>query len=137
MLGVRSRVEIISRLSVSDQVRAYAESMAVMQNAGGGASTAIFLPRGSTLVFISPKDRKDDYILWGHMSHIKVDWIETDTSHAAGGAIHEGLPSKEILRVLAQAVRNYHAFNPCYDADEDPTPLHLAGPLEKTEKYAA
>jgi hypothetical protein len=129
--GVTVRVEVIAKLSVSDQIRAYGESMAVMQNAGGGCSTAIFLPKGATFVQIAPKDRKDDYILWGHMSHIKVDWVETDTSHAAGGVVTETMDTKAILALFAQAVRTYHNFNPCYDSQEYAPPPHIAKVLEK------
>ena len=43
---------------------------------GGGASHALWLPRGATLILLAPIDVKDDFALWGHLSHLTVRWVE-------------------------------------------------------------
>eukprot|EP00658_Telonema_sp_P-2_P030513 TRINITY_DN23015_c0_g1_i2.p1 TRINITY_DN23015_c0_g1~~TRINITY_DN23015_c0_g1_i2.p1 ORF type:complete len:496 (-),score=96.02 TRINITY_DN23015_c0_g1_i2:357-1844(-) len=71
-----------STLSLREQVQSTADSVVMITLAGGGASNALWLPRGGTLIVLSPVDVKDDFVLWGHLSHISVRWIEIQDLNA-------------------------------------------------------
>ena len=46
------------------------------QGSGGASNTGIFLPRGGTMILLAPRDGKNDYLLWAHMSHLSTNWFE-------------------------------------------------------------
>ena len=117
-----SSVEVLAKLSVGDQVRAYAESIAVVQAHGGGSATAIFLPQGATFVVVADTQSKSDYVQWAHMGHIKPRWFEL-------GSNGDALDTKEILLLLSQAVYHYHDYNACYDSGDFKAPPHIAKAL--------
>eukprot|EP00656_Telonema_subtile_P049934 TRINITY_DN632_c0_g1_i4.p1 TRINITY_DN632_c0_g1~~TRINITY_DN632_c0_g1_i4.p1 ORF type:complete len:634 (+),score=105.01 TRINITY_DN632_c0_g1_i4:91-1992(+) len=63
-------------LSMLEQVQDTADSAVMVTLGGGGASHALWLPRGGTLIIVSPIDLKDDFVLWAHLSHVTVRWVE-------------------------------------------------------------
>ena len=115
-------MEVLAKLSVGDQVRAYAESIAVVQAHGGGSATAIFLPQGATFVVVADTQSKSDYVQWAHTGHIKPRWFEL-------GSNGDALDTKEILLLLSQAVYHYHDYNACYDSGDFKAPPHIAKAL--------
>eukprot|EP00656_Telonema_subtile_P049933 TRINITY_DN632_c0_g1_i3.p2 TRINITY_DN632_c0_g1~~TRINITY_DN632_c0_g1_i3.p2 ORF type:complete len:100 (+),score=13.08 TRINITY_DN632_c0_g1_i3:143-442(+) len=62
--------------SMLEQVQDTADSAVMVTLGGGGASHALWLPRGGTLIIVSPIDLKDDFVLWAHLSHVTVRWVE-------------------------------------------------------------
>eukprot|EP00934_Nitzschia_sp_Nitz4_P003570 Nitzschia sp. Nitz4//scaffold69_size99277//72167//73774//NITZ4_004643-RA/size99277-processed-gene-0.25-mRNA-1//1//CDS//3329556745//3560//frame0 len=78
-------------LTLRDQVQLASETTIFVTGCGGGAVTATFLPRGSTLIIYYPATggRKHnaptnsparlDWDLFNHMSHIRVLWLPAET----------------------------------------------------------
>ena len=77
--------------------------------AGGGASSALWLPRGATVIMIAPSDVKDDYVMWNHMAHLHVRWMEiTDFNQDA-----EVFPMEEVAHLAEEAVNKYKDEHDC------------------------
>ena len=97
---------VIAGLSLREQMQLYAETTVALQLSGGSSSTAIFLPRGATLIHLAPRVVKDDYQLWARVSHITVDWYEIEDHSAL-------FDTQEVLGLVKQAARRYTQFNDC------------------------
>jgi hypothetical protein len=108
--GVAVASHFFSEMTVKEQAALLSQTAVLVQLSGGSSSTAIFLPRGATLVHVAPVKVKDDYALWSQMSHISVHWIEL--------SVHKTLLDRGLLLLaVADAIGRYHEFNRCYDAD--------------------
>ena len=55
-------------MTMSEQVQLMLDSQINVVGSGGGASLAIFMPRGSTIILLCPKNNKDDFVLFDHVS---------------------------------------------------------------------
>jgi hypothetical protein len=117
-MGLNSLPVVLSELSLEEQVTMYASSVVAIQQSGGASNTALFLPKGATLILLAPKFAKNDYMLWGRMAHITVEWIEMDDFNS--------LFDMDVLtKLVGHAVKRYHLFNDCYDAYSEKAPSHI------------
>ena len=82
------------------QVEATMSSAVMVVFSGGGASHALWLPRGATLILLAPVAVKDDFVLWAHLSHLNVRWIEI-------GTLNTPFPYDTVLEQVAEGLQHY------------------------------
>ena len=82
------------------QVEAAMSSAVMVVLSGGGASHALWLPRGATLILLAPVAVKDDFVLWAHLSHLNVRWIEI-------GTLNTPFPYDTVLEQVAEGLQHY------------------------------
>jgi hypothetical protein len=85
------------------------------------------LPKGATLILVAPLSEKNDYQLWGRMSHINVEWVELQDRKSL-------FDMNTVLKIVKYAVKRYHRYNDCYDSYSDPTPSHMQNALDRLTK---
>lgn len=85
---------------IEEQVETAANSVVMVVLAGGGASTALWLPRGATLILLAPVDVKDDFVLWAHLSHVTVRWIEI-------GELNSPIPENVVQKLVEEGLARY------------------------------
>ena len=78
------------------------------------------------MILLAPRDGKNDYLLWAHMSHLSTNWFELNEFESL-------FDIDQIKELVKNAIRNYHLFNDCYDPATDDPPEHIADVLEALE----
>jgi hypothetical protein len=119
--GVRVFQVSLSELPLREQAEYYQKSIIAVTMSGGGSTTSMLLPRGGTLVHMSPHNMKNDFTMWSHVAHIHVDWFEVDWGSTFDTA--------KFVDVIRLAIARYHQFNDCYDAAVAAPPAHIAAVL--------
>jgi hypothetical protein len=86
---INARGLVMQRLSLHEQAKLASEASVWITSCGGGAVTATFLPRGSSLIlYYDPKGSlvrnkpkytpaRLDWDLFNHLSHVRVHWFPT------------------------------------------------------------
>ena len=103
------KAEVMSDHPLKQQAEWMAMTTTLVQLSGGGSSTMIFLPRGSTTVLLAPQHTKDDYVLWAHTAWINIRWVEI---HELNEPLNVPLITKEVQVGL----EHYSHFNECVDS---------------------
>ena len=91
-------------MTMREQVQLMLDSQINVVGSGGGASLAIFMPRGSTIILLCPKDNKDDFVLFDHVS----------TAVACGCPGPAALPRRRSPHARTQTPPSPHALAPAH-----------------------
>ena len=62
--GLDAQPTVLAELPLKEQVKLYASSIVAIQQSGGASNTAIFLPKGATLILVATNTEKNDFMLW-------------------------------------------------------------------------
>lgn len=96
---------VASRMDAQSQALLAATSTVWVSACGGGAATALFLPRGATLVLYYADSKKEkgvgaylDWDFFAHLSHVRVHWL------------HVHSPVADLLRLLHSETKKVDAF---------------------------
>jgi len=104
---INATARVMQHMSLHDQVKMASEAAVWVTSCGGGAVTATFLPRGSSvIIYYDPKGSivrnrarntpaRLDWDLFNHMSYLRVHWLPTTTMNTPEG-----------LKVLTQLIRS-------------------------------
>jgi hypothetical protein len=94
---------IMSELSLQEQIKVATEASVYITVCGGGAATAMFLPRGASVIIFFTEDggavhnrmthlpARLDWDLFQHMSHLRVHWMPRNTFKKGSLVDLEGL----------------------------------------------
>jgi len=100
---------VFNDYDIAGQVEIAANAAVMVALAGGGASVAMYLPRGATAVMMAPPEVKDDFVMWAHTSHLNIRWVELPRFNTEA---HE-FPYQQVTALVVEGLQRYADIHGC------------------------
>jgi hypothetical protein len=98
----------IHKLTLKEQLEIMKNTIVLITTSGGSSFIGLFLPKGSSMILVSPMDSLLDFHFWEYVSHTKVQYIQHDAHDDQSWRGHLNVPTFQ--NKMNEAMEDFYVF---------------------------